>query len=74
MKTGVLLVELSGTDSRKKNKYRPQQRGFHDFHRKTGEKGRKIMMLAVQDHLRKRNVKFLGVHMPNGSLNSVSND
>jgi hypothetical protein len=64
-------VEGFGTVSRKKNKYRPQRRGFHGFHRKAGAKRRKIMMLAVQDHLRKRNVKFHGMHMSNEPPNSV---
>ncbi|CUI09319.1 hypothetical protein BN2497_13415 [Janthinobacterium sp. CG23_2] len=32
------------------------------------------MMLAVQDHLRKRNVKFPDVHIRDASLNSVRSD
>ncbi|NHZ39711.1 hypothetical protein [Massilia aquatica] len=71
MKTGVWIVERFGTVSSKKNKYRPQQRGFHGFHRKAGAKAHQIMMLSVQDHLRKRNVKFLAVHMPGELLNSL---
>jgi hypothetical protein len=71
MQTGVWIVERFGTVSRKKNKYRCQRRGFHGFHRKAMTKRRKIMMLAVQDHLRKRNVKFHGVHMRRGHPNSV---